>query len=162
MRNARNTRRAHHPPHAIRCPLPTISKQQESHRWDSNPRPAVYKTAALPIELQWQVIDTTTLAITPLLRAFAPHRRPFRRQHAWLMLPESGLRVSKRGFGRRFFDRRFDRQFFKSHTLLLCAGGSWSRSFRRQLIESRLLPAAYRVTASRGCALLPQHAGQPR
>jgi hypothetical protein len=28
--------------------------KRESHRWDSNPRPAVYKTAALPIELRWR------------------------------------------------------------------------------------------------------------
>ena len=26
----------------------------QSQRWDSNPQPAVYKTAALPIELHWQ------------------------------------------------------------------------------------------------------------
>ncbi len=26
----------------------------ESQRWDSNPQPAVYKTAALPIELHWR------------------------------------------------------------------------------------------------------------
>ncbi len=30
---------------------PAPSKSQE---WDSNPQPAVYKTAALPVELSWQ------------------------------------------------------------------------------------------------------------
>ena len=30
------------------------TKTNRSQRWDSNPQPAVYKTAALPIELHWR------------------------------------------------------------------------------------------------------------
>lgn len=37
-----------------------IDLQQKSQRWDSNPQPAVYKTAALPIELHWR-IETSIL-----------------------------------------------------------------------------------------------------
>jgi hypothetical protein len=38
-----------------------------SHRRDSNPQPAVYKTAALPVELRWQVLlcQAVTVPHTP-------------------------------------------------------------------------------------------------
>ena len=34
---------------------------RHSHRWDSNPQPAVYKTAALPIELRWPWAESANL-----------------------------------------------------------------------------------------------------
>src|SRR3954454_9658375 len=36
------------------APDPTAACAGQSRRWDSNPQPAVYKTAALPIELRRQ------------------------------------------------------------------------------------------------------------
>ena len=56
--SSRSRPRGRRPPGPPCCRSPAFPP---SHRWDSDPQPAVYKTAALPVELRWRTIRNHTV-----------------------------------------------------------------------------------------------------
>jgi hypothetical protein len=67
------------------------NRKRNSHRSDSNRRPAVYKTAALPIELRWQILHIAQpWVISPMALISISGRRRNSTFHVRVCHPPTG------------------------------------------------------------------------